>query len=224
MTQYQEEFICFLAQSKVIRFGDFITKSGRSTPYFLNLGNISDGRSIKRLGEFYAHALHARIGKDFDFLFGPAYKGIPLVVATAIALQNLYDINVRYAFNRKEIKDHGEGGAIIGHQPRDGDRMVILEDVITAGTAVHECLNQLGKIARLHLAGLMVAVDRQEKGKGEHSALHDIRVQHGCKTFGIVTIDNIIKFLIEHEIEGSMLIDPEILTRIRAYREKYGCN
>ncbi len=219
---YKQNFIKFLVRSGVLSFGDFITKSGRKTPYFINIGNISNGESIYRLGEFYAHAIHEKLGTDYDNLYGPAYKGIPLVVAASACLHNLYSYNVSYTFNRKEAKSHGEKGVFIGRQPNDGDRVVIVEDVITAGTSIYESVPLLKECAEIDLKAVVVSVDRQEKGNSENSALSEICNTFEIITFGIVTITEIIEFLFENEIDGKIYIDDQSIQKINTYREHYG--
>ncbi len=222
LTAYKQDFIKFLIHSEVLSFGEFITKSGRKTPYFINIGNISNGEGIYRLGEFYAHAIHEKLGTDFDNLYGPAYKGIPLVVVTSACLHNLYDYNASYTFNRKEAKSHGEKGLFIGHQPQDGDRVIIVEDVITAGTSIYESVPLLKKSAEIDLKAVVVSVDRQEKGNSENSALSEICSIFGVKTFGIVTVTEIIEYLYENEIDGKIYINNKSIQRINEYREQYG--
>jgi orotate phosphoribosyltransferase len=167
MEQYKQEFIEFMVRCKVLTFGDFVTKSGRKTPYFINTGNYKTGGQIARLGEFYAEAIQRRVGKDFNVLFGPAYKGIPLAVSAAIALAKKFDHDVSVCFNRKEAKDHGEGGSIIGHKLSDGDRVVLIDDVTTAGTSVRESTAVISAAAAVVFRALVVSIDRMEKGAGE---------------------------------------------------------
>jgi orotate phosphoribosyltransferase len=222
MEPYKQEFITFMVQSGVLTFGDFTTKSGRKTPFFINTGNYKTGGQIARLGEFYAQALRANIGNDFDVLFGPAYKGIPLAVSTAIALATKHNHSVPYCFNRKEAKDHGEGGSIVGHKPADGDRIVIIDDVTTSGASVRESAALLTSIAKVVLSALVVSVDRMEKGQTDKGALAEIRQSFGMKTFAIVTLTEIVEYLYNKNIDGTVLLDDTIKKRIDEYRKQYG--
>jgi len=221
--QYKEDFITFMVRSNVLTFGDFVTKSGRKTPFFINTGNYKTGEQIARLGQFYAQALVANIGKDFDVLFGPAYKGIPLAVSTAIALASQFGHSIPFCFNRKEAKAHGEGGTIIGHSVKAGQRVVIIDDVTTAGTSVRQSVALLSAAAPVTFSALVVSVDRMEKGTGEKSALEEIRESFGMKTFAIVTLVDIISFLYNKTIDGAILIDATMAEKIQAYRKQYGC-
>ena len=211
-----------MVQSGVLTLGDFTTKSGRKTPFFINTGNYKTGAQIARLGEFYAQALRANIGNDFDVLFGPAYKGIPLAVSTAIALATKHNHSVPYCFNRKEAKDHGEGGSIVGHKPADGDRIVIIDDVTTSGASVRESAALLTSIAKVVLSALVVSVDRMEKGQTDKGALAEIRQSFGMKTFAIVTLTEIVEYLYNKNIDGTVLLDDTIKKRIDEYRKQYG--
>jgi orotate phosphoribosyltransferase len=214
-------FVEFLLESRVLSFGDFQTKSGRRTPYFMDFARFSHGREVERLGSFYASAIRARLGEGFGVLFGPAYKGIPLVVATALAFTREHSRDVAFCFNRKEEKEHGEGGRLVGHRLRDGDRVVIVEDVTTAGTSIRETVPYLRAAARIELAGLVVAVDRQERGSSERSALRELEAEFGMPCFAIATIDEIVASLCESR-EGRAPLDGELLARIREYRARYG--
>ncbi len=216
------EFVEFLLESGVLAFGDFQTKSGRRTPYFLDFARFSRGSDVRRLGGFYAGAIHARLGGAFDVLFGPAYKGIPLVVASALSLASEHGRDVPFCFNRKEEKDHGEGGRLVGHKLRDGERVLIVEDVTTAGTSIRETVPLLRAAAKVQLAGLVVAVDRQERGTGEQSALRELEREFGMPCFAIATIDEIVATLAGETRAGRPRLEPELLARIRAYREQYG--
>jgi orotate phosphoribosyltransferase len=221
MESYKEEFITFMVRSKVLTFGDFTTKSGRKTPYFINTGNYKTGSQIGLLGEFYARAVHASLGNGFNVLFGPAYKGIPLAVTAAVALQRLFGHDVLVSYNRKEVKDHGEGGSLIGHKPVPGDRLVIIDDVITAGTSVRESVSILSASAPTFVA-LAVSVDRKEKGPSGASALDEVSHAYGMKALSIVTIDDIVEFLHNTEIDGKVVLDDAAMSRIREYRKEYG--
>jgi len=216
------EFVEFLLDTGVLSFGDFETKSGRRTPYFMNFARFSRGSEVQRLGSFYAAAIRARLGDGFDALFGPAYKGIPLVVATSMALAREHGHDVPFCFNRKEEKGHGEGGRIVGHRLADGDRVVIVEDVTTAGTSIRETVPLLRAAANVRLAGLVIAVDRQERGTGEESALTQIEREFQMPCFAIATIDAIVETLVREPAPGRPRLEGELLTRIREYRARYG--
>lgn len=222
MERYKEQFVEFMLSANVLTFGDFTTKSGRKTPYFINTGNYRTGEQIAKLGEFYAAALQSRLGSEFDLLYGPAYKGIPLAVTTAVALYKDYNISVPFCFNRKEAKDHGEGGNFIGQLPSDNDRIVIVEDVITAGTAVRESLQILSAVSKARVKAVMVSVDRMEKGTGSKSTLAELEESLGIQTFPIVTIEEIIDYLYNREIGGKILLDDQLKRRVDQYRREYG--
>jgi orotate phosphoribosyltransferase len=221
MEDYKQEFIEFMVWSEVLTFGDFVTKSGRPTPYFINTGRFDSGMQMARLGVYYSRALRAGLRADFDCLFGPAYKGIPLATATAVELATQFAHPVRFCYNRKEVKDHGEGGALVGHTPCDGERIVIIEDVTTAGTSIRETVPILRAAADVRIVGLVVAVDRQEKGPGGRSALAELQDEFGFATFSIVTLDEILAHLSDHPIP-QMALGEEDLGRIEAYRAEYG--
>ena len=222
MEQYKQEFIDFMVECQVLRFGDFVTKSGRQTPFFINTGFYRTGRALKRLGEYYAQAIHSRFGLDFDVLFGPAYKGIPLAAAAAIAFDTLYGKEVRYCSNRKEVKDHGDKGILLGSPLEDGDKVVIIEDVTTAGTSIRETVPIIQAQADAQIIGLAVSVDRMERGSGTKSALKEISDSFGFGTTAIVTMEEVTEYLYQRETEGRVLIDDEMKRRIDAYYEKYG--
>lgn len=222
MNSYKQEFIKFMVRSNVLTFGDFTAKSGRKTPYFVNTGNYKTGEQIAKLGEFYADCVKENLGDDFDVLFGPAYKGIPLAVTTAGALYNKYQINTNYCFNRKEDKDHGEGGSIVGHKLQDGNKVLIIEDVITAGTAIRECLPILKGAADVSIKGLIISVDRMEKGQGQKSAVQEIYDNYGIKTYPIVTVREIIETLYNNPVDGKIYIDDELKLKMESYLEQYG--
>jgi orotate phosphoribosyltransferase len=219
---YKEQFIEFMVRSKVLTFGDFVTKSGRRTPFFINTGNYCTGEQLAKLGSFYAAAINQHMGNRFDVLYGPAYKGIPLAVTTAVALVREYDHNCRYCFNRKEAKDHGEGGVLIGCKLAGGDRVIIVEDVVTAGTSVRESIPLLGKIAAVTVTGLVVSVDRMERGTTQQSALSELRGEFGIDAFAIVTIDEITGFLHNRPVDGTVVVDDGMMERIGDYRTTYG--
>jgi orotate phosphoribosyltransferase len=219
---YKEEFIEFMVRCNVLTFGDFVTKSGRRTPFFINTGNYNTGYQLLKLGEYYAQSLIDSMPDGFDVLFGPAYKGIPLVVATAMSLSSKYGKNVAFCFNRKEAKDHGEGGSLVGHKLRDGERVVIVEDVTTAGTSVRESVPMLKSMASVEVSGLVVSVDRMEKGRTERSALRELHDEFGMKTFSIVTLDEIVGYLHNRTFDGKVVVDDALMERIAQYRETYG--
>jgi orotate phosphoribosyltransferase len=215
------DFIRFMLDCGVLSLGSFKAKSGRQTPYFLDAGRYGRGPQLARLGGFYADRLLAALGGRFDVLFGPAYKGIPLVVATAMALAER-GRDVGFCFNRKEAKDHGEGGVLVGHELRDGDRVVIVEDVTTAGTSIRETVPILKNAADVELTALIVSVDRQERGQGDRSALSELAAEFGFTPLSIVNIDQIIAHLRANDVNGQKLISPELDLAIREYRARYG--
>ncbi len=218
----KEEFIKFLVESNVLKFGDFITKSGRKTPFFINTGSYVNGSQMSKLGGFYAESIKANFGEDWDVLYGPAYKGIPLSAITIAKLYEMYKIDKKFCFNRKEVKDHGEGGKIIGHIPQDNEKIIIIEDVITAGTSVRESVELLKEIANVKIIGLIVSVDRMEKGKGNKSALKEVSEEFGIKTVSIVNIEEIVVFLYNKDVNGKVYIDDDMLKKIKDYRSLYG--
>ncbi len=222
MEEYKKDFIEFMVEAGVLTFGDFTTKSGRKTPFFINTGNYKTGDQIKRLGEFYARAIEAHFPEGVAALFGPAYKGIPLVVTSSIALSGLFQRDVAFCFNRKEVKDHGEGGSLVGYRPADGDRVLIVEDVTTAGTSIRETVPLLKAAADVAVAGLIVSVDRMEKGTGSKSALAEIQEEFNFPTAAIVTLDDIVTYLHNREVNGRVVLDDTIKGMIDAYREEYG--
>lgn len=221
MTNYQANFIEFMVRSGVLTFGDFVTKSGRKTPFFINTGNYKTGEQMAKLGEFYAECIKANAG-SFEALYGPAYKGIPLSVTTAVALYQKHNINIAFCFNRKEAKDHGEGGTIIGYKPVSGDRVVIIEDVITAGTSVRESVPLLKSLGNITVSALIVSVDRMERGQGTKSALKEVEEEFGIMTFSIVNIREIVEHLHNRTLDGKVLIDDLMKERIEAYIAQYG--
>ncbi len=222
MQQYKKDFIEFMVECGVLTFGDFVTKSGRKTPFFVNTGNYKTGSQLKRLGEFYARAIKENFPEDYNIVFGPAYKGIPLSVTTTIALSDMYGIDVNYCSNRKEVKDHGDKGILLGSPINDGDRVLIVEDVTTAGTSIYETMPILKSQGDVNVEGLIISVDRMERGKTEKSALTQIREEFGFKTCAIVTMAEVREYLYNKEISGKVLIDDEINKRIDAYYEQYG--
>lgn len=222
MEEYQKEFIHFMIDSQVLKFGDFVTKSGRKTPFFVNTGFYRTGMQLKKLGEYYARTIHDQFGTDFDVLFGPAYKGIPLSVATSIALHDLYGVDVRYCSNRKEAKDHGEKGILLGGPIEDGDRVLIIEDVTTAGTSIKETMPIIKAQAKADVVGLVVSVDRMERGQGEKGALEEIGETYQVKTASIVKMSDVVEELYQKPYQGKVYIGEDEKARIDAYYEKYG--
>lgn len=218
---YKEDFVKFMVRSGVLLFGDFTTKSGRKTPYFVNTGNYKTGAQAAKLGEYYARNIQEHVEGKIDALFGPAYKGIPLAVAAGISMNNLFDRDINYCFNRKEVKDHGEGGAMVGYKLQDGDRVLIVEDVITAGTAIRETLPVLKAAANIEIAGMVISVDRMEKGKGEKTAIQEVYEEFGIVTYPIVTVREIIDILHNNPVDGKVYIDDEMKARMEAYMEQY---
>ena len=215
MEQYKKEFIEFMVDCQVLKFGDFVTKSGRNTPFFVNTGFYRTGAQLRRLGGYYAEAIHQKFGVDFDVLFGPAYKGIPLSVAATIAISEKYS-------NRKEIKDHGDKGILLGSPMSDGDKVVIIEDVTTAGTSIEETMPIIKAQGEVETLGLVVSVDRMERGKGEKSALAEIEENYGLKTTAIVTMAEVVEHLYNREYKGKIIIDDKLKAAIDSYYEKYG--
>ena len=195
MEAYKAEFIEFMVDCNVLKFGDFVTKSGRKTPFFINTGFYRTGAQLRKLGEYYARAIADKFGTDFDILFGPAYKGIPLSVAASMAMSEKFDADIRYCSNRKEVKDHGDTGILLGSPIADGDRIVIIEDVTTAGTSIGETLPIIKAQADAAVLGLVVSVDRMERGKGEKSALQEIQETYGFETTAIVTMADVVEHL-----------------------------
>ena len=221
MKGYKQEFIKFMLESSVLKFGDFVTKSGRKTPFFINTGFYRTGSQLKKLGDYYARAIKDNFGLDFDVLFGPAYKGIPLTVAATSQIAEKYGKDIRYCSNRKEVKDHGDKGILLGGPIEEGDRVLIIEDVTTAGTSIAETLPiitaQGGKVT-----GLCISVDRQERGTGEKSALKEIEEKYGFKTASIVTMSDVIEYLSNEEVDGRLVIDENLKGAIDAYYKQYG--
>ncbi|MCR5526399.1 MAG: orotate phosphoribosyltransferase [Lachnospiraceae bacterium] len=222
MEKYKEEFIEFMLECNVLKFGDFTTKSGRKTPFFVNTGFYRTGSQLRKLGEYYAKAINEKFGTDFDVLFGPAYKGIPLTVAATMAFSEDYDKDIRYCSNRKEVKDHGDKGILLGSPINDGDKVVIIEDVTTAGTSIAETLPIIKAQGDVEVLGMCVSVDRQERGTGSKSALAEIEEKYGFKTTSIVKMSDVIEYLTEHEVNGKKIIDEKLKSAIDAYYAQYG--
>ena len=222
MEQYKQDFIGFMVDCGVLKFGDFVTKSGRKTPFFINTGFYRTGAQLKKLGEFYDKAIQDKFGLEFDILFGPAYKGIPLSVATAMEISELYQVDIRYCSNRKEAKDHGDTGILLGSPICDGDRVLIIEDVTTAGTSIQETLPIVKAQGDIQIIGLVVSVDRMERGHGEKSALAEIQDTYEMETTAIVTMEEVMEYLYNRPYKGKIIIDDTIKTAIDAYYQKYG--
>ena len=222
MEQYKQEFIEFMIDSQVLKFGDFTLKSGRKSPFFMNAGAYVTGTQLRRLGEYYAKAIHDHYGLDFDVLFGPAYKGIPLSVATTMAISELYGKDVRYCSNRKEVKDHGDTGILLGSKLKDGDRVVIIEDVTTSGKSIEETFPIIKAQADVEIKGLMVSLNRMEKGQGEKSALCEIKEKYGFDANAIVTMADVVEYLYQKEYKGIVYIDEERKKQIDDYYAVYG--
>ncbi|MEF9840825.1 MAG: orotate phosphoribosyltransferase [Lachnospiraceae bacterium] len=222
MEQYKKEFIEFMVDCGVLKFGSFVTKSGRKTPFFVNTGFYRTGAQLRKLGEYYAKAIEGAFGFEFDVLFGPAYKGIPLTVATSMAISEIYNRDIRYCSNRKEVKDHGDTGILLGSPIADGDRIVIIEDVTTAGTSIGETLPILNAQGRIETLGLVVSVDRMERGQGNKSALAEIKEKYGMETTAIVTMEDVVEHLHNKEYKGKVIIDDVLKEAIDAYYEQYG--
>ncbi|MDR1018452.1 MAG: orotate phosphoribosyltransferase [Lachnospiraceae bacterium] len=222
MEEYKKDFIEFMIDSQVLRFGSFVTKSGRNTPFFVNTGFYRTGSQLKRLGEFYSKAIKSKFGYDFDILFGPAYKGIPLTVATSIAISEDGGCDVGYCSNRKEIKDHGDKGILLGSPIEDGNKVVIIEDVTTAGTSIRETVPIIKSFGNVDILGLVVSVDRMERGTGEKSALAEIEENYGLKTTSIVTMEEVVSYLHNKEYKGHVIIDDDMKKKIDEYYEIYG--
>lgn len=222
MEQYKQEFIEFMVDSQVLKFGEFTLKSGRKAPFFMNAGDYVTGAQLKKLGEYYARAIHDKYGDDFDVLFGPAYKGIPLSVATTIAYSELYGKEIRYCSNRKEEKDHGDTGILLGSKLKDKDKVVIIEDVTTSGKSIEETFPILKAQAEVSIQGLMVSLNRMERGKGEKSALEEIRDLYGFETGAIVTMAEVVEYLYNRPYQGQIYINDAIKSAIDAYYEQYG--
>ena len=216
LTEKKKEFIEFMMKSDVLRFGDFVTKSGRNTPYFVNTGNFRTGKQIATLGKFYAALIKKNCGDNFDCMFGPAYKGIPLATAAAGALYNEYKIDKPYFFNRKEEKDHGEGGSLVGYKPQDGDKVIIIEDVITAGTAVRETMPILKNAANVEVKDMFISVNRCEVGQNpEKTTIMEVMEDFGINVHAIITVQDIYEYLKQDGSYG------DILTKMKEYMDTY---
>ncbi len=223
MEQYKQEFIEFMVDSQALKFGEFTLKSGRKSPFFMNAGAYVTGTQLRKLGEYYARAIHENYGDDFDVLFGPAYKGIPLSVTTAIAYSNLFGRDVRYCSNRKEEKDHGDVGILLGSGIKDGDKVVIIEDVTTSGKSIEETFPIIKAQGNVEVKGLMVSLNRMEKGLGGHlSALEEIKEKYGFEAHAIVNMQEVVEHLYNRPYKGQNYIDDTIKAAIDKYYETYG--
>ena len=216
MENYKQEFIDFMVESSVLKFGDFTLKSGRKSPFFMNAGSYVTGTQLRKLGEYYAKAIHDNFG------LGPAYKGIPLSVATTMAISELYGKDIRYCSNRKEVKDHGDTGILLGSPIKDGDKVVIIEDVTTSGKSIEETFPIIKAQGDVEIKGLMVSLNRMERGKGTRSALDEIKDLYGFPTAAIVSMADVVEHLYNKEINGKVVIDDQIKAAIDAYYEQYG--
>jgi len=219
---YKEEFIYFMVRSGVLTFGDFTTKSGRRTPYFINTGNYKTGAQAARLGDYYAACIQENLPDGIDCLFGPAYKGIPLAVSAAASLYRNYGRDLPYCFNRKEAKDHGEGGSMVGYRPKVGDRIAIVEDVVTAGTAVRESLELFRGLGEMKVTALVVSVDRMERGSRACSTLDELRQDYGIRVCPIVTVREVMDTLHNRPVDGVVYIDDAMRERMEGYLQEYG--
>ncbi|MBO7550812.1 MAG: orotate phosphoribosyltransferase [Fibrobacter sp.] len=217
-----DNFVHFLVEAGALKFGDFVTKSGRNTPYFINTGEFRTGATLSRLAEFYAAAFMEHFDGKAENLYGPAYKGIPLCAATAMKLSDVYARNLTFTYNRKEVKDHGEGGSLVGYKYAEKTNIVIIEDVITAGTSVNETMQALSQIENANVVGLLISVDRRERLENGKSALQDVQDHYGLEARSIVSIDDIIKFLETEENRKAINAPEGILERVYAYREQWG--
>lgn len=222
MEQYKQEFIEFMVDSQVLKFGEFTLKSGRKSPFFMNAGGYVTGSQLRKLGEYYAKAIHDHYGLEFDVLFGPAYKGIPLAVAATMAISELYGKEIRYCSNRKEMKDHGDTGILLGSKLKDGDRVVIIEDVTTSGKSIEETFPIIQAQADVEIKGLMVSLNRMEKGQGEKSALVEIKETYGFDANAIVTMGEVVEYLYNKPYKGNIYINDTMKSAIDAYYEQYG--
>ena len=223
MEQYKIDFINFMVESDVLKFGEFTLKSGRKSPFFMNAGAYVTGSQLRRLGQYYAQAIHEHYGDDFDVLFGPAYKGIPLSVATSIAFSEMYGKEIRYCSNRKEAKDHGDTGILLGSKIKDGDKVVIIEDVTTSGKSIEETFPIIKAQGDVEIKGLMVSLNRMERGLSTNaSALDEIQEKYGFATNAIVTMEDVVECLYNKECQGKILIDDELKKAIDAYYDEYG--
>ncbi len=223
MEQYKQDFIAFMVEANVLKFGEFTLKSGRKSPFFMNAGAYVTGGQLRTLAKFYAQAIHDTYGLDFDVLFGPAYKGIPLSVATCMAISELYGKDIRYCSNRKEVKDHGDTGILLGSKLKDGDRVMMIEDVTTSGKSMEETVPIVKAQGDVEIKGLMVSLNRMEVGLGgKKSALDEVSETYGFPASAIVTMEEVVKALYNKPVNGQVIIDDAIKAAIDAYYETYG--
>ncbi len=222
MQSYKKEFIEFMVECQVLKFGEFVLKSGRNSPFFMNAGAYVTGEQLTKLGEYYARAIHHHYGDDFDVMFGPAYKGIPLCVAATMAYSKLYGKEIRYCSNRKEAKDHGDTGILLGSKLRDGDKVVIIEDVTTSGKSMEETVPIIRAQAKIEVKGLIVSLNRMERGKGEKSALEEIKELYGFDANAIVTMEDVVEYLYNKPYKGKIYINDEMKAAIDRYYAQYG--
>ena len=224
MERYKEEFIEFMIACDVLKFGEFTLKSGRKSPFFMNAGGYVTGSQLAKLGEYYAKAIHETYGDDFDVLFGPAYKGIPISVVTAVAYAQLYGKEIRYCSDRKEEKDHGaDKGSFLGSSLKDGDRVIMIEDVTTSGKSMEETVPKVKGAADVKILGLMVSLNRMEVGlSGSLSALEEIQEKHGFAANAIVSMEEVVEYLYNKERNGNVIIDDSLKAKIDAYYAQYG--
>ncbi|MCI9127643.1 MAG: orotate phosphoribosyltransferase [Eubacterium sp.] len=223
MEAYKQEFIEFMVESDVLKFGEFTLKSGRKSPFFMNAGLYVTGSQLHKLGQYYAKAIHEHYGEDFDVLFGPAYKGIPIGVATCIAFSELYGKEIKYCSNRKEAKDHGDAGILLGSPIKDGDKVVIIEDVTTSGKSIEETFPIIKAQGDVEILGLMVSLNRMEKGRdSDKSALEEIKEKYGFDANAIVSMADVVEHLYNKDCNGNVVINDEIKTAIDKYYEQYG--
>lgn len=223
MEQYKQDFIAFMVEANVLKFGEFTLKSGRKSPFFMNAGAYVTGGQLRKLAEYYARSIHDTYGLDFDVLFGPAYKGIPLSVATCMAISELYGKEIRYCSNRKEVKDHGDTGILLGSKLKDGDRVMMIEDVTTSGKSMEETVPIVKAQADVKILGLMVSLNRMEVGQGgKKSALDEVQETYGFPASAIVTMEEVVEVLYNKPVNGQIVIDDQIKAAIDAYYETYG--
>ncbi len=222
MEQYKQDFIQFMVECDVLRFGEFTLKSGRKSPFYMNAGLYVTGGQLEKLGQFHAKAIHDNYGDDFDVLFGPAYKGIPLSVATTMAYHTLYGKQIRYCSNRKEIKDHGDAGILLGGPIKENDKIVIIEDVTTSGKSIEETFPIINAYKNVTIKGLMVSLNRMERGKGDKSALCEIKEKYGFDANAIVTMEEVVEYLYNKEYNGRIVINDEIKEALDKYYKEYG--
>jgi len=223
MEAYKQEFIEFMVESDVLKFGEFTLKSGRKSPFFMNAGLYVTGTQLHKLGQYYAKAIHEHYGEDFDVLFGPAYKGIPIGVATCIAFSELYGKEIKYCSNRKEAQDHGDAGILLGSPIKDGDKVVIIEDVTTSGKSIEETFPIIKAQGNVEILGLMVSLNRMEEGRdSDKSALEEIKEKYGFDANAIVSMADVVEHLYNKDCNGKVVINDEIKTAIDKYYEQYG--